>query len=548
MRRSSLAALVAALCFLAAVHHSDVSGQADSSKLTTVLADLARAVPQDSTSIQSQRTTSSAPLAADTLPKSVRDAIGGRKLRIDADNQVQVYVLMQAVTEENLRRLGAAGAHVEIADAGRRRVQARIPVARLEAIAALPFVDFIRLPNYAVRHIGSTTTEGDAILHSDAVRRQLGLDGAGVKVGVISDGIKGVFATSCTTCAGVSGGPIATGDLPDASGTRNSRGVLTASTGGIAGRSFQANGDLEGLPNGACAFPGAGAEGTALLEIVHDVAPGAQLAFANADTDLTFNQAVNFLASSNDVVVDDLGFFGEAYDGTSTVSSNTAAALNNSANRIRTYVTSVGNSADEHYIGAYTDSGVDGRSISGITTSGRLHLFRQTGDTTDVLALGPQPHNVVLLPTGGEAAVFLSWDDPAGGSANNYDLYLVQQSTGRVVARGTDVQNGRQDPQEFVDYTNTGSQDYFRIVVQNVADQAAPKTLNLFSFAPECAAAGPRTLAPNHHERHNFNTASRSVSAQSDSGGSPVSVISVGAICSASAAAASVGFSVPDES
>src|SRR5947208_10792908 len=101
MRRSSLAALMAALCVLA-VHRSDISGQTASSRLTTVLADLARAVPQDSASIEPQRATSSAPLAVETLPKSVRDAIGGRRLRIDADNHAQVYVLMQAVTEENL--------------------------------------------------------------------------------------------------------------------------------------------------------------------------------------------------------------------------------------------------------------------------------------------------------------------------------------------------------------------------------------------------------------------------------------------------------------
>src|SRR5437762_11682831 len=121
-----------------------------------------------------------------------------------------------------------------------------------------------------------------------------------------------------------------------------------------------------------------------MLEIVHDLAPGAQLSFANADTDLAFMQAVNFLASTNDVVVDDLGFFGEAYDGSSPVSSNTANALNNGANRIRTYVTSVGNSADEHYLGTYTRSGVDGPSISGITNVGHLHLFQQGSDTTDV--------------------------------------------------------------------------------------------------------------------------------------------------------------------
>jgi hypothetical protein len=44
-------------------------------------------------------------------------------------------------------------------------------------------------------------------------------------------------------------------------------------------------------------------------------------------------------------------------------------------------------------------------------------------------------------------------------------------------------------------------------------------------------------LAPTH-ERLNFNTPGRSVPAQSDAGGSPVSVVSVGAVCSATAAAA----------
>src|SRR5207247_8786468 len=83
-----------------------------------------------------------------------------------------------------------------------------------------------------------------------------------------------------------------------------------------------------------------------------------------------------------------------------------------------------------------------------------------------------------------------------------------------------------------------------------VRDQAHPKRLTLLSFSPECAAAGPRSLAPNHHERHNYNTATHSVAAQGDSGGSPVSVISVGGICSASAAAQAnfAGSAAPDES
>jgi len=530
------------VCLFALSLAADAAAQ--SSKLTGVLADLVRA---STTSAGTQTT-----LSADAMPRSVQDAMRSRRLRFDANNEVQVYILLSSVTDDTVKQLTDAGVTIEIRDEARRRVQAHLPVSRLNAVAGLAIVDAIRLPTYARRRVGNVTSEGDAILRSDAVRAQLALDGTGVRVGVISDGLKGVFATGCTTqCTGVDGGPIATADLPAAAGVRNASGVLTAASGGIIGRSFQANGDLEGLPPAtpACAFPGAGAEGTALLEIVHDIAPGAKLSFANFDTDLAFNQAVNFLAASNDVVIDDIGFFGEPYDGTSSVSRNTAAALNNPDFPIRAYFTSGGNDADEHYIGTYTSSGVDGTTISGIATPGRLHLFQRTADTTDVLGLGPQPYNVIALPQNGEVAIFLSWNDPFGGSSNNYDLYLVQQSTGRVVASSTDAQNGRQDPVEVIDYVNRGAQDFFRIVVQNVRDAAQPRDLNIFSFQPECAAAGPLVLAAPRHERHNFNTATRSISAQSDAGGTPVSVISVGAICSASAnAAAFFSNRVPDES
>ena len=196
---------------------------------------------------------------------------------------------------------------------------------------------------------------------------------------------------------------------------------------------------------------------------------------------------MNFLAASNDVVLDDIGFFGEPYDGTSAVSANTAAALNNPGWPIRAYVTAVGNDADEHYYGAYADSGVDGTSISGITTPGHLHLFQRTADTTDVLGLGAQPFNVISLPQNGEAAIFLTWNDPFGASANNYDLYLVQQSTGRVVASSTDVQSGRQDPSEVIDYVNRGAADRF-------PDRRAERARRGAAEEPEplLAAAGMR--------------------------------------------------------
>lgn len=544
-----LAAVFAAGIYLPWVPHaeaSDVTG-AVSPKLTTLLADLVRSVSPAQGQAPAERAAPAAGFSMESSPKSVRDAVHHRMLRINANSEVQVYILMDAVSDENLRQLQTNGVTIEITDAAHRRVQARIPVNQLQSVAALPFVNFIRLPNYAIRLTGSVDTEGDAILNAELVRQQFVTDGnringTGVRVGVISDGLKGVFATGCTTCGPAldtptTPSPIVRGDLPSAPSTRNTSGVLTSSSGGILGQSFASNNDLEGIIPG-CGFAGAGAEGTALLEIVHDLAPGAQLSFANADTDMAFANAVNFLAASNDVVTDDLGFLGLPYDGTSGISANTASALNNNSNAIRGYFTSVGNFADEHYFGTFTDSGVNGSTISGVLSAGNLHLFQATADTVDAIPLGPKPYNVIKLPVGGQVVIFLTWDDAFGASGDDYDLYLVEESTGQVVARSTDAQVGGQDPLEFIVYTNStttsGPTDYFHIIVQNVGNLAAAKHLNIFSFQPECATDGPRRLAPPRHERLNFNTATRSVPAQSDSGGSPVSVVSVGAICSAS--------------
>jgi len=490
-------------------------------KLSTPLAELARALPQQRGLIpKGQRTAPPTGFSLTTLPKSVRDAVRARMMRINNDAEVQVYILVVKVTEENLQELRAVGVTVELQDERQRIVQARVPVARLEEVGALPFVRFVRLPDYGVHQTGSVTTEGDAILKTDQVRSMLGVDGTGVRVGVISDGINGIFATGCTTCDGVSGGPIATDDLPSATGTRNASGVLTSVSGGITARSFRSDGDLEGHMPG-CVEPGCGAEGTAMLEIVHDLAPGAQLSFANADTSLEFPQAVNWLAANTDVVVDDIGFFGMPYDGTSAVSTNTANALNNSANPVRAYFTAVGNSAREHYQGVFVDSGVD---MSWWGLPGNLHLFQPTADTSDILGMGPQAADVIQLPAGASVDIELVWNDPFGASSNDYDLFLVQDSTGAVVDSGTEWQTGTQDPVEVVRYTNdTGVADYFHIRIRNFMNLAAPRTFDMFILQ-----ALP--LVPWAKENHNYNTVASSVPAQSDAGGSPVSVISVGAI------------------
>jgi Subtilase family len=526
-------------------------------KLSSHLRELARSVPQQAGTISQGAPPAAAVLASAHLPKAVRDGLRGRMMRINEAGEVQVYILVTRVSAGNLQALESAGAKIERQDIRMGILQAHIPVTRLDSISALPFVKFVRTPNYAIHFTGSVTTQGDSILKADQVRSLLHLDGAGIKVGVISDGIKGIFATNCTTCGPTTAAisPIASGDLPMATGTRNSNGVLTSVSGGITAKSFLCNtpgetgcgvtaGDLEDIQPG-CSFQGAGAEGTAILEIVRDLAPGTQLYFANAATDLDFTHAVSYIGQNADIGIDDVGFVGLPYNGTSDVSEASANALNSSTNPLRGYFTAAGNFAGYHYLSLYTDSGVDGSSIT--SEAGDLHLFQavsaadSTADhpaTNDVLGLGAQPYDLIELPAGGEAVVVLNWDDPFTNSTNNYDLFLVQESTGQVVARSTNIQStqNRTQPIEFVDYVNnTGAQDRFHILIQNVPDPntgepAAAKHLNMYVFQPECAASGPLTLSRTTLQDHNFNTASESIVAESDAGGSPVSVTSVAAV------------------
>src|SRR5204862_2660028 len=58
---------------------------------------------------------------------------------------------------------------------------------------------------------------------------------------------------------------------------------------------------------------GTGDEGTAMLEIIHDLAPGAQLYFATAVTSLaTFVQNIRDLRTAGcDIIVDDVFYFVE---------------------------------------------------------------------------------------------------------------------------------------------------------------------------------------------------------------------------------------------
>src|SRR5262245_39951280 len=148
-----------------------------------------------------------------------------------ADGSLHVYLDCSPLGSAELQKLQQAGVWIEGIQIARGRVQARVDASALETLAGFSWVRAIRSVDPAVTRVGAVTTQGDAASRADLLRAQ-GLDGSGVTVGVISDGIDSLREAQTTN------------DLPD---------VV--------------------VPNDGRCQKGAGDEGTALLEIVHDVAP-----------------------------------------------------------------------------------------------------------------------------------------------------------------------------------------------------------------------------------------------------------------------------------
>jgi subtilisin family serine protease len=299
-------------------------------------------------------------------------------------------------------------------------IVAWVGVDRLADLAQLGEVRLIRPIEPPEFSSGATVTEGDRILWAEAARlRYPGMDGTGIKIGVLSKGID--------------------------------HWEISRDTGDILA-------DLHILQKA-----GGGDEGTAMLEIVHDLAPGSDLYFHDSGSDVyTFMDAIENLTHAGcQVIVDDIAWkYQPAFE-----EGDLAKYLEGlSRNDRMIYVTAAGNNADHHYQGTFSDDG-----------HGFHNFGAQKNSSLPIRFFGF-----------GDATIVLHWDDRTTASARNLDLFLYRADTMELLAYSNNTQNGTQDPLEVLIYENDGKipvDTLLRIGMQDPSSrESVSPELHLFMY------------------------------------------------------------------
>jgi Subtilase family len=314
-------------------------------------------------------------------------------VQVDALGAVEVDI-KAAVTPELLASLEGMGAQVESVFPQYNAIRARLQLLKLGALAGLSGVRFVEPAARFVTNTGPHDSEGDAAHRAPAVRA-LGVTGAGIKVGVLSDGVASLAARQ------------ASGELP-------------------AGVTVLAPGD---------AFED---EGTAMLEIVYDLAPQAQLYFATADGGpaVMANNILALKAAGCKVIIDDITYLNEGVFQDGII----AQAVKSVTDQGVLYFSSAANSGNKNdgtsgtWEGDFVDSGT--RLNDGSGTPKPVHRF-SSAEISDQLTVG-------------SPGVLLKWSDPLGASTNDYDLYVFDSTLNTVFAASLNRQNGSIDPAEYI--------------------------------------------------------------------------------------------------
>jgi subtilase family protein len=327
-----------------------------------------------------------------------------------------------------------------------RVVSGELPIGAIPSLSTVPGLRLAR-PSYAMRRAGAVTSQGDHAMNADAARAAYGVSGAGVQIGVLSDSFN---------CQGGAAGAVTTGDLP----------TVTV---------------LQEILNCADGFD----EGRAILEIAHDVAPGASLSFASAFNGIAIF-ATNILALKANgarVIVDDIFYFTEPMFQDGII----AQAVDTVVGQGAAFFSAAGNDARQSYESVFragptlAQGSIPSAPGAPVFYGGVAHNFAPSGPVDTMQR--------ITIPSGSTLTMVLQWDSPfasvsgGAGSPNDLDIYILNAAGTQVVGGFTDNNLGG-DAVEVFDFTNTGPTADFNIMITNF-DGDLPGFVKYIHFTPE---------------------------------------------------------------
>jgi len=343
-------------------------------------------------------------------------------LRIDGLDNVTVFIQPKAgETKESIDIEALEAYGVEVIKRGHSVIKAKVPVVLLDIIAdRVEGINFIRRPD---RPHAKVVSEGVSLTGASLYHAS-GYGGQNVKVAIIDLGFDKLSQA------------ISAGVLP-------SNVVKIDCTGSECSPTDFLSEEEE--------------HGTAVAEVVHDMAPGAELYLIKIDDNLDLMAAKDYcIANGIKVINHSVGWYiSNFYDGTCYFDNPVCSANHAYKNGIL-WVNSAGNDARSHYQATFIDR--DGDRLHNVTENNNsISLYARKGDP--IIAL-------------------LTWDAwPA--TDQDYDLLLFNSSM-ELVASSTNWQTGTQPPQEGVFYLVPISGNYY-LAVRN-ANATSSHRFSIFNF------------------------------------------------------------------
>ena len=298
---------------------------------------------------------------------------------------------------------------------------------------------------------GVAVSEGDGQLRTAEARSAFGVDGSGVTVGILSDSYNR-DATAATHAAG----DVGSGDLPGGSNP----------CGDTAAVEVLDDSEAEGAD-----------EGRAMAQIVHDLAPGAKLAFASAFTGETaFANNIERLAEPASggggeagVIADDVAYFDEPFFQDGPV----AAAVNKTTAEGVSYFSAAGNN----------NVRIGGRDVgswqaqfepSGCPAGTPHYSSPDQFECADFNGSGDSGFGIDVAGEG-SLTIDLQWAEPWYGVGADIDAYLLGASNNVVAESEYDNPGTTKKPFEFLSWENpSASSAAVRLVIKRYSGSASP--------------------------------------------------------------------------